>query len=159
MAFTVNRSLGAIMQAAPPVRLMKEADEIRRSYAGVLDLEIREGDASMWFVHFKGAEGTIYAGEPFTLRFKFSREYPIESPEVVFVGTPPTHEHVYPNGFICLSILYADWSPVLKVSTVCMSILSMLSSATHKSAPAGGEALRMYSSPKQVSWAFHDDKC
>lgn len=147
------------MQAAPPVRLLKEAEEIRRSFAGVLDLEIIAGDMHMWRVHFKGAEGTVYAGEPFTLQFKFSRAYPIESPEVVFVGTPPVHEHVYPNGFICLSILYNDWSPVLKVSTVCMSILSMLSSATRKQKPEGGSMLHLFSSPKQVSWVFHDDKC
>ena len=31
---------------------------------------------------------------------------PIESPEVIFVGPVPTHEHIYSNGFICLSILY-----------------------------------------------------
>ena len=31
---------------------------------------------------------------------------PIESPEVIFVGPIPCHEHIYSNGFICLSILY-----------------------------------------------------
>ena len=31
---------------------------------------------------------------------------PIDSPEVVFEGPVPKHEHVYSNGFICLSILY-----------------------------------------------------
>ena len=31
---------------------------------------------------------------------------PIEAPEVIFVGPVPTHEHIYSNGFICLSILY-----------------------------------------------------
>ena len=31
---------------------------------------------------------------------------PIEAPEVVFLGKTPDHEHVYSNGFICMSILY-----------------------------------------------------
>ena len=31
---------------------------------------------------------------------------PIESPEVIFYGKSPEHEHIYSNGFICLSILY-----------------------------------------------------
>ena len=31
---------------------------------------------------------------------------PIESPEVIFIGHIPVHEHIYSNGFICLSILY-----------------------------------------------------
>lgn len=147
------------MQAAPPVRLLKEAEEMKRDFVGVLDLEISEDNTSLWLVRFKGADGTIYAGESFTLQFKFSRAYPIESPEVIFVGTPPIHEHVYPNGFICLSILYGDWSPVMRVSSICMSIISMLSSAERKQQPPGADSVRMYSSPKQVRWAFHDDKC
>ena len=147
------------MQAALPIRLMKEAEDIQRNYSGILSLEIQEGNARLWRVHFKGAVDTVYDGEEFTLQFKFSDSYPFESPEVVFYGAPPVHEHVYPNGFICLSILYKDWSPVLKVSTVCMSIISMLSSATRKQSPVGGEMLSRFSSPKDVSWAFHDDKC
>jgi ubiquitin-conjugating enzyme E2 W len=31
---------------------------------------------------------------------------PIDSPEVIFVGNIPIHEHIYSNGYICLSILY-----------------------------------------------------
>lgn len=40
------------------------------------------------------------------LWFTFSDNYPIEAPEVVFVGKVPDHEHIYSNGFICMSILY-----------------------------------------------------
>ena len=104
----------------------------------------------VWHIKFTGAEGTVYAGEAYTLQFKFNSEYPIDSPEVIFVGTPPEHEHIYSNGFICLSILYSDWSPALKASSVCMSIISMMSSAAKKQKPAndGSSGLRYYSSPK-----------
>ena len=34
--------------------------------------------------------------------------------------------------YICLSTLDSDWTPALKTSSVCMSIISMLSSATEK---------------------------
>ena len=74
----------------------------------------------------------MYAGEAYTLQFRFDSEYPIEAPEVIFVGNPPHHEHIYSNGYICLSTLYNDWTPALKVSSVCMSIISMMSSATKK---------------------------
>ncbi len=41
-----------------------------------------------------------------SLKFIFEENYPIEAPEVTFVGKMPDHEHIYSNGFICMSILY-----------------------------------------------------
>ena len=115
-----------------------------------------------WHVKFIGAEGSVYAGEAYTLQFKFNNEYPIEAPEVIFVGVPPAHEHVYSNGYICLSTLYSDWTPALKTSSVSISILSMLSSASKKQRPANDSTAVMYmsgKSPKKVNWMFEDDKC
>ena len=149
------------MQARCSARLKKEAEDIQKNYAGVLELNVLDDTMMKWHIKFQGAEGSIYAGEPYTLQFKFNNEYPIDSPEVIFVGTPPKHEHIYSNGFICLSILYSDWSPALKVSSVCMSIISMMSSATVKKGPPNDSTsgLSYYKSPKQVNWMFEDDKC
>ena len=108
-----------------------------------------------------GANSTIYEGEEFRLRFVFSNDYPLSSPEVVFIAPYiPVHEHVYSNGHICLNVLYDGWSPVMNIQTVCLSIVSMLSSATQKSRPRDNDSyvLSCNKSPKQTRWHFHDDK-
>ena len=80
-----------------------------------------------------GPNGTLFEGENFQLSFQFNAKYPFDSPIVTFTGDSiPMHPHVYSNGHICLSILTTDWSPALSVESVCLSILSMLASATEK---------------------------
>ena len=80
-----------------------------------------------------GPKGTLYEGEEFQLNFQFSSKYPFDSPIVIFIGKEiPLHPHIYSNGHICLSILTSDWTPAMSVESVCLSIMSMLASATKK---------------------------
>lgn len=118
------------------------------------------------FVWITGAPDTLYEGERFLLRFRFDESFPMQAPEVVFVAPHmPVHEHVYTNGHICLSILYNDWTPSLAVDRVCISILSMLSSAKTKQHPPDNNryvaSVSLFGavSPKKMSWEFHDTKC
>ncbi|MQM09488.1 hypothetical protein Taro_042362 [Colocasia esculenta] len=59
-------------------------------------------------------------------------------------------------------ILYDSWSPAMTVSSVCISILSMLSSSTAKQRPPDNDRYvkncRNGRSPKETRWWFHDDK-
>ncbi|VTZ66641.1 ubiquitin-conjugating enzyme E2, putative [Plasmodium chabaudi chabaudi] len=140
-------------------RLEKERNELLRERESTIKL-IQE-DSDKWIIQIKGAENTLYSNETFKMQFKFTDKYPIESPEVIFIGQPPIHPHIYSNGHICLSILYDNWSPVLSVNSICLSIISMLSSCTKKKKPiddmlycsAGSKV-----SPKNMRWMFHDDK-
>ena len=144
------------------MRLQREAQDIEKNYSDQLVLEIKDAERRVWHVHFTGADGSLYAGERFTLQFKYGPQYPFDSPEVMFVGTPPIHEHVYSCGFICLSTLDTDWTPALKTSSVVLSVLSMLSSATEKRKPDNDEAssrMMKGKSPKEISWLFEDEKC
>ena len=156
------------MQGKRLNRLNKELADLKTFKA--FTVKVDDNNPRIWYVSFKGAENTLYANEDFTLQFKFSNEYvslnyiikyiqPIDSPEVIFIGHIPTHEHIYSNGFICLSILYNEWSPALRVSSVCLSILSMLSSAKVKKKPHGDAefSARHYTGPKQIRWFFDDE--
>jgi len=111
-------------------------------------------------IDIDGAPGTLYDGEKFQLLFKFSDQYPFDSPQVTFIGSNiPLHPHIYSNGHICLSILTDDWSPALSINSVCLSILSMLSSCKDKSRPPDNDwYVRTASNdPKKTRWWYHDD--
>ncbi|KAJ3226978.1 ubiquitin-conjugating enzyme E2 W [Chytriomyces hyalinus] len=140
-------------------RLTKELRDMKANPPAGISIEDADDNLNKWTVKLDAADGTIYAGESFQLRFTFGNKYPLESPEVVFIGKPPVHPHIYSNGHICLSILYDQWSPALTVSAVCLSILSMLSSCALKELPPDNASyvLRAGASPKNTTWAFHDD--
>ena len=128
-----------------------------------IDIFINQPIDSLETIHCTlfGAKNTIYSGEQYLLKFTFSNDYPLQSPEVVFVPPyVPLHEHVYTNGHICLNILYDGWTPVMNIQSICMSIQSMLSSATHNKKPVYNDnyVMSCSHSPKHTRWHFHDDK-
>ncbi|KAH7373768.1 hypothetical protein KP509_17G074100 [Ceratopteris richardii] len=141
-------------------RLQKEITEWQNNPPAGFKLNPTD-DLSKWTVEFDGASDTFYAGEHFQLQIRFPEKYPLDSPVVVFAGEPPLHPHIYSNGHICLDILYGSWSPAMTVSSICISILSMLSSATKKERPVDDDRYVKASrgkSPKLTVWEFHDDK-
>mmetsp|Transcript_33207 Transcript_33207/g.38672 ORF Transcript_33207/g.38672 Transcript_33207/m.38672 type:complete len:155 (+) Transcript_33207:317-781(+) len=121
----------------------------------------RDGFVEEWMLVVEGAKGSLYAGETYRLRFRFTSNYPFEAPEVEFMSPSPCHPHIYTNGHICLSILYDEWSPALTATHVCLSIVSMMSSCTEKIRPEGNDRYvsRAPNSSKKSRWIFHDHNC
>jgi ubiquitin-conjugating enzyme E2 W len=128
-------------------------------------LTLTEKSPSEWHIGITGAVGTPYEGERFLLSVQFEEDYPMTSPITTFVVdseySSPEHVHCYSNGHICLNILGADWSPALTVQSICLSVLSMLSSAEAKGRPPGdarySSSHPVGSNPKKTKWLFDDD--
>ena len=84
-------------------RIKKEIEKFNNEPTEGLRLEVQ--DANIWLMHVKGPPNTLYAGEEYTLKIRFTDDYPMDSPEVVFIPPSPIHPHIYSNGHICLNIL------------------------------------------------------
>ncbi|KAJ3006788.1 ubiquitin-conjugating enzyme E2 W [Thoreauomyces humboldtii] len=76
-------------------RLTKELRDLQANPPAGISIDTAADDLKSWKVALRGAEGTLYAGEIFKLQFKFSNNYPLESPEVIFVENVPVHPHIY----------------------------------------------------------------
>ena len=141
-----------------------EKEKVRFQSSVIEGLTIAVCSPELWHVKIEGEclKRSIYVGESFSLSVRFTKDYPFDSPEVMFIGESPCHEHIYGNGHICLNILGSDWSPALTVSSIVLSVISMLSSATVKIRPQDNDRyVRSHppgSSPKNTIFVYHDDK-
>ncbi|KAG8907483.1 hypothetical protein FRB99_004059 [Tulasnella sp. 403] len=146
-------------------RLTKELNELngqRGSPPAGIKL-LKAEDWKTWRVQLEVLGESLYKGETFALEFRFGSRYPIESPAVVFVVDDtykaPVHPHVYSSGLICASILGNEWSPVLSVTAVCLTLQSMLASCKEKKLPEGNDAFvkTAPTDPKKVRFIYDDD--
>lgn len=146
---------------------------------------LRADDLKEWLFTLSVLGESVYEGETFALRFRFTDNYPLEAPEVVFLTEAPykapevrpsaacvpwttmlnpflhplQHPHIYTNGHCCVSILSTEWSPVLNVSSVLLTMQSMLASCKKKERPKDNDRYVKHApiSPKDTVWSFHDE--
>ena len=97
-----------------------ETQPIANCSAGPLDKDIK-----LWQATIFGPEDTPYAGGVFKVGIKFGDEYPFKPPTIKFI-TPVLHPNIDKFGNICLDILNVNWSPILSISKLLLSISSLL---------------------------------
>ena len=108
---------------------------------------IADDDIFYWRASIIGPSESPWEGGIFSLRLHFNGNYPAEPPDVRF-SCQMFHPNVYTNGEICLDILRDKWSPVLTVSKLLQSILSLLTDPDPEEdldfGAANPEAARLY---------------
>ena len=159
-AATTKHLAQSIKSTNPNYRIQKELKAFIKSPPPNLTVQVGS-NIRLWVVTMVGAKNTIYEGEVFKLRIMFPPQYPTVPPSVYFLkGNMPTHEHVYTNGDICLSLLGKDWRPTMSAQSIAVSILSILSSAGSKSLPMDNAQHATNKPGKyQKDWVYHDDRC
>ena len=78
-----------------------------------------------WTGSIIGPDESPYKDGVFFLDIHFPADYPFKPPKIKFI-TKVYHPNISSNGDICLDILKEQWSPVLTISHVLLSISSLL---------------------------------
>lgn len=78
-----------------------------------------------WRATIEGPPGTVFEKSVYKLKLAFPADYPYRSPMVRF-ETRCFHPNVDRQGNICIDILQHQWSALLDVRTVLLSIQSLL---------------------------------
>lgn len=86
---------------------------------------IDENNLYIWEATILGPSNSPYAGGIFKLNILFPNDYPFKPPKIKFT-TPIYHPNINKLGSICLDILTTNWSPVLSISKLLLSICSLL---------------------------------
>jgi len=108
---------------------------LRRIQKELKDLEIDppancsagpvDGNLFEWEGVIFGPDDSPFSGGIFRLHIQFPVDYPFKPLSVRFT-TKIYHPNIHESGSICLDILKTQWSPVLTVGKVLLSICSLL---------------------------------
>lgn len=120
-------------------RLLKEYQQlVKEAPPGIVTGPISEDNVFEWECLIEGPPGTAYENGVFPSILSFPRDYPLSPPSLRF-NPPLLHPNIYPDGFVCISILHPPgedpnqyerpeerWSPVQSVEKILLSVMSML---------------------------------
>ena len=125
-------------------RLLKDLKQIQslKLSDGVTAAPINEANLFEWQAMITGPDQTPYEGGLYELILKIPSNYPVKPPKVRF-KTEIFHPNIYKNGDICIDILQDQWSEVMSIEKILISIRSLLNEPNVNS-PANPEAALLY---------------
>ena len=107
-------------------RVRKEVTELQNTPPiGISGGPINPDDVFHCQATIQGPPGSPYEGGVFNLDVRFPADYPFKPPAIHFT-TRIYHVNINETGGICLDILKDEWSPVLTLCKVLLSISSLL---------------------------------
>ena len=123
-------------------RIEKELNSFQLTSIDNIYAEKQHNDFYKWYGYIYGPEKTPYEGGKFKLDILLPKNYPFSPPEVKFI-TKIYHPNISSKGNICIDILKKNWSPIITISGVLLSISSLLSDPNIND-PLSPEAAQIY---------------
>ncbi|KAK8794825.1 hypothetical protein WA158_001806 [Blastocystis sp. Blastoise] len=108
----------------------------------------KEDNIYEWIATLPGPPDSPYEKGVFTLHILFPDDYPFSPPKVTFM-TRIYHCNINSNGSICLDTLKNNWSPILTISKVLLSISSLLADPNPSDPLVKALALELIKNPEQ----------
>jgi len=146
-----KRSYSASAKKAPKShkRITKELKRIKEEPLPNITADlVKASNLSNWNATLIGPEESPYEGGVFKLSITFPDDYPLKPPTVRF-KTKIYHCNINAGGNICLDILKGQWSPVLTISKVLLSVLSLLTDPNENDPLVPGVA-KQYKSDRKL---------
>lgn len=106
-------------------RIQTELARIKKNPLATISAEPLKDDLYNWIGIIHGPPDTPYENGIFKLEIKFGDKYPHKPPKINFI-TKIYHPNINSGGGICLDILSSQWSPVLTVQQILLSISSLM---------------------------------
>ena len=109
-------------------RLRHHYRELEKNPAPLCHAEPKDMEKNLthWIGYIDGPDQTPFQGGRFHLIIDFPSNFPFEAPSMRFI-TPIYHPNISLKGEICLDILHSQWSPILTVRSLLISLCSLLS--------------------------------
>ena len=106
-------------------RIKAEYEELQQDPPENISAGPKDSNLYIWEATILGPSNSPYEGGIFNLEIIFPENYPFKPPKIKFM-TPIYHPNINKHGSICLDILHNNWSPVLSITKILLSICSLL---------------------------------